>query len=62
MLYDELMRLKSLVLCDTSERVNEKILKRHTRELVDTVDDNFDSITSSINSLKQIHSLDANWR
>ena len=54
---DELKRFRSSVACDASERINQNILKPHTERLVQAVADNFDCNISSMNGLKQTHSL-----
>ena len=50
-------RFRSSVACDASERISQNILKPHTEGLVQAVADNFDCIISSMNGLKQTHSL-----
>ena len=55
--YDELKRFRSSVACNASERINQNILKLHTKGLVQTVADNFGCNISSTNGLKQTHSL-----
>ena len=57
--YDELKRFRSSVACGASERVNKKILKLHTKDLVQAVADNFDYNISFMNGLKQTHTP---WR
>ena len=55
--YNELKRLRSSVACDASETINQNILKPHTEGLVQAAADNFDCNISSVNGLKQTHSL-----
>ena len=55
--YDELKRFRSPVAFHASSANNSSILRHHSEGLVQAVADNFDCNISSMNGLRQTHSL-----
>ena len=55
--YDELKRFRASAAASASTKITTSILRHHSQGLVQGVADNFDCMISSMNGLKQTHSL-----
>lgn len=55
--YDELKRFRTSAAAFASTKITTRVLRHHSQGLVQGVADNFDCVISSMNGLKQTHSL-----
>ena len=55
--YDELTRFRASSAAHTNHKISKGVLRHHSTGLVQGVADNFDCNISSVNGLKQTHSL-----